>query len=86
MEMPFKNIDEITAMAASCFPLARAAATGIEEDVLDLVAPKAKRDAKMLMLLLRRGTIFEKGVLAKLVELIDELDKEIAEGTYIETH
>ncbi|HDZ82305.1 MAG TPA: hypothetical protein ENH56_13855 [Roseobacter sp.] len=86
MKTPFKNIDEITAMAASCFPLARAAATGIEEDVLDLVVPRAKRDAKVLMLQLRQGAIFEKGVLAKLVELIDELDKEIDKGTYVETH
>ena len=73
-------------MVASCFPLARVAATGIEEDVLDLVAPRAKRDAKTLMLLFRRGAIFEKGTLAKLLELIDEIDKEIAEDTYVETH
>lgn len=86
MEMPFKNITEITAMVASCFPLARVAATGIEEDVLDLVAPRAKRDAKTLMLLFRQGAIFEKGTLAKLLELIDEIDNEIAEGTYMETH
>ncbi|MFT6091864.1 hypothetical protein [Sulfitobacter sp.] len=86
MEMPFTNITEITGMAAACFPLARVAATGIEEDVLDLVAPKVKRDANTLMLLLRRGTIFEKGTLAKLLELINELDKEIAEETYVETH
>jgi len=84
--MLFKNITEITAMAASCFPLARVAATGIEEDVLDLVVPRVKRDAKTLMLLLRRGAIFEKGTLAKLLELLDELDKEIAEETYVETH
>jgi hypothetical protein len=86
METPFKNTTEFTAMVASCFPLARVAATGIEEDVLDLVAPRAKRDAKTLMLLFRRGAIFEKGTLAKLLELIDELDKEIAEDTYVETH
>ncbi|WP_295038498.1 hypothetical protein [Sulfitobacter sp.] len=66
MEMPFKSANEITAMAASCFPLARAAATGIEQDVLELVVPEAKRDAKALLAILRRGAIFEKGVLAML--------------------
>ena len=66
MEMPFKSANEITAMAASCFPLARAAATGIEQDVLELVVPEAKCDAKALLAILRRSAIFEKGVLAML--------------------
>ena len=48
MDMPFKSASEITAMAASCFPLARAAATGIDQDVLDLVAPKPEQEAKKL--------------------------------------
>lgn len=86
MEMPFKSTNEITAMAASCFPLARAAATGIEQDVLELVVPEAKRDAKALLAILRRGAIFEKGVLAILHELVGVLDAQILEGTYVETY
>ena len=77
--------DEITAMAASCFPLARAAATGIDQDVLDLVAPKPKQEARKLAALLRAGKIFDKGILAMLHELVGVLDAEIAEGTYVET-
>lgn len=86
MEMPFKSANEITAMAASCFPLARAAATGIEQDVLELVAPKAKREAKALLAVLLRGAIFEKGVLAMLHGLVSVLDVKVLEGTYVETH
>lgn len=86
MEMPFKSANEITAMAASCFPLARAAATGIEQDVLELVRPDAKRDAQRLLAVLRRGRIFEKGVLAMLHGLVGVLDAQILEGTYVETH
>lgn len=85
MKTPFKSPAEVTAMAASCFPLARAAATGIEQDVLDLVAPNPKQKAKALAALLRRGEIFEKGILAMLHDLVGVLDAEIAEGTYIET-
>ncbi|SHI51561.1 hypothetical protein [Wenxinia saemankumensis] len=85
MDMPFKSASEITAMAASCFPLARAAATGIDQDVLDLVAPKPKQEAKKLAALLRAGQIFDKGILAMLHELVGVLDAEIAEGTYVET-
>ena len=72
-------------MAASCFPLARAAATGIDQDVLDLVAPKPKQEARKLAELLRAGRIFDKGILAMLHELVGVLDAEIAEGTYVET-
>ncbi|WP_299566940.1 hypothetical protein [uncultured Sulfitobacter sp.] len=86
MEMPFKSTNEITAMAASCFPVARAAAIGIEQDVLELVAPKAKRDAKALLSTLHRGAIFEKGVLVMLHELVGVLDAQILEGTYVETY
>ena len=86
MEMPFKSTSEITAIAASCFPLARIAAIGIEQDVLDLVSSKPKREAKALMALLRSGAIFEKGVLAKLHGLIDVLEAAVAEGAYVETH
>lgn len=85
MEMPFTSADEITEMAASCFSLARAAATGIEEDVLDLVAPEPKQEARALAAQLHRGAIFEKGVLAMLHDLIGVLDAEIAEGTYVES-
>ncbi|WP_281985121.1 hypothetical protein [Thalassorhabdomicrobium marinisediminis] len=85
MEMPFTSADEITEMAASCFALARAATTGIEQDVLDLIAPEPKQDAKALAERLRRGAIFEKGTLAKLRDLIGVLDAEILEGTYVET-
>ncbi|MCG7630589.1 hypothetical protein MHM88_22540 [Epibacterium sp. MM17-32] len=74
MDMPFKSASEITAMAASCFPLARAAATGIDQDVLDLVAPKPKQEAKKLAALLRSGKIFDKGILAMLHELVGVLD------------
>ncbi|WP_099824083.1 hypothetical protein [Oceaniglobus indicus] len=86
MEMPFTSADEITAMAAACFPLARIAATGIEEDVLDLVPWEPAQEAKALAARLRRGEIFEKGVLAMLHDLIGVLDAEIAEGTYVETY
>lgn len=85
MEMPFTSADEITEMAASCFPLARAAATGIEQDVLDLIAPEPKQDAKALAARLCRGAIFEKGTLAMLHDLICVLDAEILEGTFVET-
>lgn len=86
MNMPLKSVDEITAIAASCFPLARVAATAIEEDVLDLVAPKPKQEAKKLAALLNVGKIFDNGTLAMLHELLGVLDAEIAEGTYVETH
>lgn len=82
MDMPFKSASEITAMAASCFPRARAAATGIDHDVLDPGAPKPKQEAKKLAALLRPGKIFDKGILAMLHELVGLLD---AEGTYVET-
>lgn len=85
MEMPFTSTDEITEMAASCFPLARAAVTGIEQDVLDLIAPEPKQDAKALAERLRRGAIFERNTLAMLRDLIGVLDAEILEGTYVET-
>lgn len=85
MDMPFKSASEITAMAASCFPLARAAATGIDQDVLELVAPKPKQEVKKLAALLRAGKIFDKGILAKIHELVGVIDAEIAEGTYVET-
>lgn len=85
MEMPFTSADEITAMAASCFPLARIAATGIEEDVFDLIPWEPAQQAKALAARLRRGEIFEKGVLAMLHDLIGVLDAEIAERTYVET-
>ncbi|WP_323768520.1 hypothetical protein [Antarctobacter sp.] len=85
MNMRFKSPAEITAMAASCFPLARAAATGIDQDVLDLVAPKPKQEARKLAALLRAGKIFDKGILAMLHDLVGVLDAEIAEGTWVET-
>ncbi|WP_281969202.1 hypothetical protein [Roseovarius nanhaiticus] len=85
MKMPFTSTNEITAIAASCFPLARAAATGIEQDVLDLVAPEPKRQAKKLAAQLQGGAIFDKGILAMLHDLIGVLDAEIAEGTFVET-
>lgn len=86
MDMPLNATSKITAMAASCFPLARTAATGIDQDVLDLVAPQPKQEAKKLAALLRAGKIFDKGILAMLDELVGVLDAEIAEGTYVETH
>lgn len=86
MDMSFNSSSKITAMAASCFPLARTAATGIDQDVLDLVAPKPKLEAKKLAALLRAGKIFDKGIMAMLHELVGVLDAEIAEGTYVETH
>ena len=86
MDMPFKSADEITAMAASCFPLARTAVTGIEQDVLDLIPFKSKQEAKALLELLRGGNIFDKGVLAMLHELVGVIDAEIQEGTYIQTY
>ncbi|WP_322865927.1 hypothetical protein U5922_006790 [Aquicoccus sp. G2-2] len=85
MEMPFTSADEITEMAASCFPLARAAVTGIEQDVLDLIAPEPTQDAKALAERLRRGAIFERDTLTMLRDLIGVLDAEILEGTYVET-
>ena len=85
MDMPFKSITEITAIAASCFPLARAAATGIEQDVLDLVAPGTNCEAKKLAARLRSGAIFEKDILARLHDLVGTLDAAIAAGTYVET-
>lgn len=85
MGSPFKSAPEITVMAAACFPLARAAATGIDQDVLDIVAPKPKQEAKKLAALLRAGNIFDKGILAMLHDLVGVLDSEIAEGTYVET-
>lgn len=85
MKMPFNSTNEITAIAASCFPLARAAATGIEHDVLDLVAPEPKRQAKKLAAQLQSGAIFDKGILAMLHDLVGVLDAEIAEGTFVET-
>ncbi len=60
MELPFTPGTEVTPMAAACYPLARAAATGIEQDVLDLIAPKPKREAQALAALLQRGAIFDK--------------------------
>ena len=86
MDMPFKSITEITAIAASCYPLARAAATGIEQDVLDLVAPETTQEAKALAALLRRGTIFETGILPRLHDLVGTLDAAIAAGTDTEIH
>ncbi|MCB1314230.1 MAG: hypothetical protein KDK29_21060 [Sedimentitalea sp.] len=85
MDMPFKSIAEITAIAASCFPLARAAATAIEQNVLDLVAPGTKCEAKKLAARLRSGAIFEKDILARLHDLVDTLDAAIAAGTDTET-
>ncbi|TCS60193.1 hypothetical protein EDD52_11510 [Primorskyibacter sedentarius] len=85
MELPCTSADELTTMAASCFPLARAAATGIEQDVLDLIAPAPKREAKKLAARLQSGAIFEKGILAMLHEIVGVLDSEIVEGTYVET-
>ncbi len=85
MDMPFKTASEITAMAVSCFPLARAAATGIDQDVLDFVAPKPKQEGKKLAALLRAGKIFDKGIMALLHDLVGVLDAEIADGTYVET-
>ena len=70
MELPFTSGTELTPMAAACYPLARAAATGIEQDVLDLVSPKQKGLAQELAALLQRGAIFDKGVLAKLHDLV----------------
>ncbi|MFD3189748.1 hypothetical protein ACFMPD_05670 [Sedimentitalea sp. HM32M-2] len=64
-------------MASSCFPLARAAATGIERDVLDLIAPETKREARKLAARLRSGAIFDKGILAMLHQIV--------EGTCVET-
>ena len=84
MNMPFKSAAEITAMAASCFPLARAAAAGIDQAPLDFAAPKAKQDAHKLATLLRAGKIFDKGILAMLHEFIGVLNAEIAEGTHVE--
>lgn len=86
MKLPFTSSTEVTPMAAACYPLARAAATGIEQDVLDLVSPKQKRMAQELAVLLQRGAIFDKGVLAKLHDLVGVLDAEIIEGTYVDTH
>ena len=83
MDMPFKSITEIT---ASCFPLARAAATSIEQDVLDLIAPETTQEAKALAALLRRGAVFETGVLAMLHDLVGILDAAIAAGTDTEIH
>lgn len=85
MDRPFTSAPEVTVMAAACFPLARAAATGIDQDVLELVAPKPKQEAKKLAALLRAGNIFDKGILAMLHDLVCVLDSEIAEGTYVET-
>lgn len=85
MNMPFKSAAEITAMAASCFPLARAAAAGIDQAPLDFAAPKPKQDAHKLAAMLRAGKIFEKGILAMLHELVGVLNAEIADGTYVET-
>jgi hypothetical protein len=85
MEIPFNSTDKLTAMAASCFPLARTAATGIEQDVLDLVPHEPKQEARKLAMLLRAGEIFDKGILAMLHELVGVLEAEIAEGTYVET-
>jgi len=86
MDIPFKSTDEITALAASCFSLARMAATGIDNDVLELVAPEPKQEAGKLAALLRTGKIFDKGILAMLQDLMGVLDAEIAEGTYVETY
>ncbi|MBK0329528.1 hypothetical protein I5535_19855 [Rhodobacteraceae bacterium F11138] len=85
MDMPFTSADEITEMAAACFPLARIAATGIDEDVLDFVPWEPAQEAKALAARLRRGEIFEKGVLAMLHDLVGVLEAEIAQGTYVET-
>jgi hypothetical protein len=82
MELPINSTDKITAMAASCFPLARTAATGIEQDVLELVPHGPKQEARKLVALLRAGKIFDKGILAMLHELVGALDAEVAEGTY----
>lgn len=86
MNMPSQSAAEITAMTASCFPLAPAAATGIQQDVLDLVAPKPRQEARALAAFLRRGALFEPGVLAMLHDLVGVLDSEIADGTSVEMH
>ena len=85
MELPINSTDKITAMAASCFPLARTAATGIEQDVLPLVPHEPQQGAKILVAELRAGKIFDKGILAMLHELVAILDSEVAEGTYVKT-
>ncbi|WP_145953430.1 hypothetical protein [Oceaniglobus indicus] len=85
MEMPFTSVDEITALAAACFPLARIAATGIEEDVLELIPWEPAQDAKALAARLHRGEVFDNGVLAMLHDLIGVLDAEITEGTCVQT-
>ena len=85
MELPSKPADAITLMAASCFSLSRAAAKRIDNDVLDLLAPEPKLQARKLAARLRTGQIFEQGILAMLHDLVDILNTEIAKGTYIET-
>ena len=83
MDMPSTSSGDITALAASCFPLARIAVTGIAQDVVKLVPADPRRKAEALAVLLQEGALFQDGILEMLHELICALDDEIARSSRV---
>ncbi len=81
MHTPFSAAEDLTALAASCYPLARFGATCIEVDLLDFLQPTQRRCAEAVMIKLRNGALFDKGILAVLHDLACLLDVKIVEDT-----
>ncbi len=81
MYTPFSDSEDLTALAASCYPVARFGATCIEVDVLDFFVPTQRRDAEAVVIKLRSGALFDKDILSVLHDLLCLLDVKIVEDT-----
>ena len=75
----------ITTVMTHAFDSARVCVTALEEDVLPVVAPDTGRAAARLLRHCQASTIFERGVLADLMELVEVMAAEIAAGTEMVT-
>ncbi|PVH27226.1 hypothetical protein [Pararhodobacter oceanensis] len=85
MEMPIDTSEDLTEMAAACYPLARVAITAIKNDVLELIADEHRESAQALLMNLEQGDTFKTANLDLLPALIKALDAQIAKGTRYET-
>lgn len=79
MNRPAYPVTDLAPFAATCFSLARAAATCIDLQILKGVSePRTKKQAKALSTLLWAGEVFGKDILVMLYDLINLLDAEAA--------
>ncbi|WP_417588849.1 hypothetical protein [Pararhodobacter oceanensis] len=59
MQMPIDTSEDLTEMAAACYPLARVAITAIKNDVLELIADEHRESAQALLMNLEHGDTFK---------------------------